>query len=126
MAFVNGKTNPKDAIPTAPAPCSQGFDDGEGGAIYMRDGNLIVVDCVFTNDHAAPLGPDTGGGAIYVNGSKNGVHRGVGTFTNDQGEQRGRRRRANAPIQNLQLARHEQHRDRRTTRTTTTRSSAPS
>ena len=31
----------------APAPCSQGFNDGEGGAIYMRDGNLTVIDALF-------------------------------------------------------------------------------
>lgn len=99
MAFVNAKTNPVKAIPTAPAPCSQGFDDGEGGAIYMRDGNLIVVDCVFTNDHAAPLGPDTGGGAIYINGSKNGVIAVSCTFTNDQASNAGAVGALNAPIQ---------------------------
>ena len=60
-------------IPTAPAPCSQGYNDGEGGALYMRDGNLTVIDSIFTNNQAAPLGPDTGGGAIYVLGSKRGV-----------------------------------------------------
>jgi hypothetical protein len=73
LAFINAKTDPKDAIPKAPAPCSQGFDDGEGGAIYVRDGNLIVIDSIFTKNQAAPLGPDTGGGAIYINGSMNGV-----------------------------------------------------
>src|SRR5581483_4479853 len=40
LAFVRAKTNPVQAIPFAAAPCSQGFNDGEGGAIYMRDGNL--------------------------------------------------------------------------------------
>ncbi len=101
MAFVNAKTNPKDAIPTVkqPSACSQGFDDGEGGAIYMRDGNLIVVDCVFTNDHAAPLGPDTGGGAIYINGSKNGVIAVSCTFNNDEGANAGAVGALNAPIQ---------------------------
>ena len=39
----------------------------------MRDGNLTVIDCIFTGNQAAPLGPDTGGGAIYVQGSKHGV-----------------------------------------------------
>ena len=99
MAFVNAKTNPTKAIPTAPAPCSQGFDDGEGGAIYMRDGNLIAVDCVFTNDHAAPLGPDTGGGAIYINGSKRGVIALSCTFTGNQGANAGGVGALNAPIQ---------------------------
>ena len=39
----------------------------------MRDGNLNVIDSIFTNNQAAPLGPDTGGGAIYVQGSKHGT-----------------------------------------------------
>jgi hypothetical protein len=73
IALVNGKTTPTQAIPTAPLPCSQGWDDGEGGALYMRDGNLTVIDSIFTGNQAAPLGPDTGGGAIYVVGSKHGV-----------------------------------------------------
>ena len=73
IAFVNGKTTPTGAIPTAPAPCSQGWNDGQGGALYMRDGNLTVIDCIFTGNQAAPLGPDTGGGAIYVQGSKHGA-----------------------------------------------------
>jgi hypothetical protein len=73
IALVDAKTTPTEAIPPAPAPCSQGWNDGEGGAIYMRDGNLNVIGALFRNDHAAPLGPDTGGGAIYVVGSKHGV-----------------------------------------------------
>lgn len=84
LRFINAKTNPTQKIPTRPAPCSQGYDDGQGGALFMRDGNLSVVDCIFKNDHAAPLGPDTGGGAIYVEGSKNGVVIADSTFdTND-------------------------------------------
>jgi hypothetical protein len=73
IALINGKTTPTEVIPTAPAPCSQGYNDGEGGAFYMRDGNLTVIDSIFKNNQAATLGPDTGGGAIYVLGSKNGV-----------------------------------------------------
>jgi hypothetical protein len=73
LTLVNGKTTPTEAIPPAPAPCSQGFNDGEGGALYMRDGNLTVIDSTFRNNQAAPLGPDTGGGAIYVLGSKHGA-----------------------------------------------------
>jgi hypothetical protein len=83
LALKNGKTTPTNAIPTAPPPCSQGWDDGEGGALYMRDGNLTVIDCVFTNNHAAPLGPDTGGGAIYVLGSKHGALIVNSTFTSN-------------------------------------------
>ena len=54
---VNGKATPTEAIPTAPAPCSQGWNDGEGGALYMRDGYLTVIDSIFTDNQAAPLGP---------------------------------------------------------------------
>jgi hypothetical protein len=81
IALINGKTTPTQMIPPAPAPCSQGWDDGEGGAIYMRDGHLSVVGAIFRDDHAAPLGPDTGGGAIYVLGSKHGVVIAHSTFT---------------------------------------------
>ncbi|HJX64351.1 MAG TPA: hypothetical protein VJ860_10430, partial [Polyangia bacterium] len=73
ITIINGKTTPTLAIPAAPAPCSQGWNDGEGGALYMRDGSLTVIDSIFMNNQGAPLGPDTGGGAIYVLGSKNGV-----------------------------------------------------
>jgi hypothetical protein len=83
LAFINAKTNPVDAIPYAKPPCSQGWDDGEGGAINMRDGNLTVIDSIFTNDKAAPLGPDTGGGAIYINGSLHGALIVDCTFTNN-------------------------------------------
>jgi hypothetical protein len=98
LAFVNGKTNPTVVIPTAPPPCSQGFDDGEGGAVYMRDGNLVVIDSIFTNNKAAQLGPDTGGGAIYINGSKRGVIAVGCTFTNNSGSNAGAVGALNAEI----------------------------
>jgi hypothetical protein len=83
ITLTNGKKTGTLAIPTAPAPCSQGWDDGQGGALYMRDGNLTIIDSIFTNNQAAPLGPDTGGGAIYVLGSKNGVMIVNSTFSNN-------------------------------------------
>ncbi|HEY4185185.1 MAG TPA: hypothetical protein VGP07_08960 [Polyangia bacterium] len=83
IALVNGKMTGTQAIPTAPAPCSQGFDDGQGGALFMRDGNLTVIDAIFTGNQAALLGPDTGGGAIYILGSKNGATIVGSTFTNN-------------------------------------------
>ncbi|HVY38697.1 MAG TPA: hypothetical protein VHM31_12200, partial [Polyangia bacterium] len=85
LNLVNGKATPTAAIPTAPAPCSQGWNDGQGGAVWMRDGNLVVVDCVFSNNHAAPRGPDTGGGAIYITGSKHGATIAGSTFSGNQG-----------------------------------------
>ncbi len=83
LTVVNGKTTPTERIPDAAPPCSQGWDDGEGGAIDMRDGNLTIIDCVFSGNEAAQLGPDVGGGAIYVLGSKHGALIVGSTFTNN-------------------------------------------
>jgi hypothetical protein len=55
----------------------------------MRDGNLTVVDCIFDGNQAAPLGPDTGGGAIYIEGSKHGAVIVGSTFTNNSGANAG-------------------------------------
>jgi hypothetical protein len=89
ITLINGKTTPTQKIPDASPPCSQGWDDGEGGALYMRDGNLTVIDSIFMNNQAAPLGPDTGGGAIYVLGSKNGVLIVGSTFSNNSASNAG-------------------------------------
>ena len=89
IALINGKATPTEMIPSAPAPCSQGWNDGQGGALYMRDGYLVVIDSIFTNNQAAPLGPDTGGGAIYVFGSKGGVWIVGSTFTGNQASNAG-------------------------------------
>jgi hypothetical protein len=83
LSLINGRAIPTEAIPTAPAPCSQGWNDGEGGALYMRDGNLTVVNCTFSHNQAAPLGPDTGGGAIYLLASKSGAVIAGSVFTNN-------------------------------------------
>lgn len=89
ISLINGKTTPTEAIPVAPSPCSQGWNDGEGGALYMRDGNLSVIDSTFTGNHGALLGPDTGGGAIYVLGSKHGVVIVGSTFSNNSASNAG-------------------------------------
>jgi hypothetical protein len=89
ITLTNARATPTEAIPTAPAPCSQGWNDGQGGAVYMRDGFLVVVDSIFTGNQAAPLGPDTGGGAIYVQGSKGGVWIAGSTFTNNSASNAG-------------------------------------
>lgn len=70
LVLANGKASGTMMIPTAPAPCSQGYNDGQGGALLMRDGNLRAIDVTFLNNSAAELGPDTGGGALYLLGSK--------------------------------------------------------
>jgi len=83
LHFVNSRIAGSMPIPTAPAPCSQGFNAGEGGAIYMRDGNLSVIDCIFENNQAALLGPDVAGGAIRMLGSKHGLVIVGSTFSNN-------------------------------------------
>ena len=67
---------PREKIPACPpaggisnTQCSTGYDDGQGGALYMQDGNLRVIDSIFENNQAALLGPDTGGGAHYLFGT---------------------------------------------------------
>jgi hypothetical protein len=70
LVMQNGKATPTEMIPERPEPCSQGYNDGEGGALYMRDGALRAIDVTFLNNSAAELGPDTGGGAVYMLGSK--------------------------------------------------------
>jgi hypothetical protein len=89
IAFVNARAVHTEEIPPAPAPCSQGFNDGQGGALYMRDGNLTVIDSIFTGNQAAPVGPDTGGGAIYVEGSMNGTLIVGSTFTGNSASNAG-------------------------------------
>jgi hypothetical protein len=89
LTVVNGKTTPTKKIPPAPPPCSQGWNDGEGGALYMRDGNLTIIDCTFSNNQGAPSGPDTGGGAIYLLGSKSGVIIEGSVFTNNKASNAG-------------------------------------
>jgi hypothetical protein len=57
-------------IPTAPAPCSQGYGiDGGGGAVLINDGVLHVINCTFLQNAAASPGPDVAGGGIYATGS---------------------------------------------------------
>ncbi len=73
IQLSNGKATGAKTIPacnTKPnTQCSTGYTDGQGGAVYMQDGSLRVIDSVFTGNQAAMLGPDTGGGALYLFGS---------------------------------------------------------
>jgi len=89
LTLANGKSTPTQSIPPAPPPCSQGYEDGQGGALFMRDGNLTVIDCTFTHNQAAQLGPDTGGGAIYILGSKHGALIVDSVFTNNSASNAG-------------------------------------
>ncbi len=71
LTFQNAKSTGTMTFPTASPPCSQGYQDGAGGAIWMVSGILHVIDCTFTNNQAAYPGPDVAGGAIYSTGSTN-------------------------------------------------------
>ncbi len=84
ITFANGKIAGSEPIPKAGPPCSQGFNAGEGGALFMRDGNLTVINSIFTNNEAATSGPDVGGGAIRMLGSKHGAIIVGSTFTNNR------------------------------------------
>lgn len=84
ITFANGKVAGSEPIPKADPPCSQGFNAGEGGALFMRDGNLTVINSIFTNNEAATSGPDVGGGAIRMLGSKHGAIIVGSTFTNNR------------------------------------------
>jgi hypothetical protein len=71
LTFQNGKAPASGYVapnPTNPK-CAYGYKEGSGGAVYVRDAVLHVIDCVFKNNQAASPGPDVGGGAIYVLGS---------------------------------------------------------
>jgi predicted outer membrane repeat protein len=88
MDILHGKAT-GTALAMAPAPCSQGFAiDGGGAGIYVRDGVLHVINVTFTDNHAAALGPDVGGGAIYAEGSLDVTVVGS-TFTNNSGSNGG-------------------------------------
>lgn len=72
LKLINGKAPageyfpPIDGHPT----CAYGYKEGGGGTLFMRDGVLHVIDCEFYDNEAALVGPDVGGGALYVQGSR--------------------------------------------------------
>jgi hypothetical protein len=88
ITFAHGHAAGTMLIAPAPLPCSSGYYDGAGGALQMRDGVLNVVDATFVNDEAEKIGPDVGGGAIYLNGALHGVVVGS-SFVNNSGSNSG-------------------------------------
>jgi hypothetical protein len=88
ITFAHGHAAGTMPIAPAPLPCSSGYYDGAGGALQMRDGVLHVVDATFLDNQAEKLGPDVGGGAIYLNGALGGVVVGS-TFVNNSGSNSG-------------------------------------
>ncbi len=63
LRFVNGNS----ADYGADSGCGKDTFAG-GGAIMLFGGNLVVTDCEFENNAAAPRGNDVAGGAIYSRG----------------------------------------------------------
>ena len=70
LTLVNGKAPAGEYFPQDPEnpECAYGYKEGSGGVIYMRNGVLHVIDSDFYDNEAALIGPDVGGGAIYVVG----------------------------------------------------------
>jgi hypothetical protein len=93
IQLSNGKasgTKQIAACTTQPnAQCSTGYTDGQGGAVLMDDGSLRVIDSVFTGNEAAMLGPDTGGGALYLDGSGTLSYIAQSTFRNNSASNAG-------------------------------------
>ncbi len=73
ITFAHGHAHGTKMYAPAPAPCSQGYYDGYAGAVYMKDGQLVVIDATFEANRAESLGPDVGGGAIALLGCKHAV-----------------------------------------------------
>jgi hypothetical protein len=88
LTLANGRAAGGRPYAPAPAPCSQGFHDGSGGAVHVRDGVLRVIDVTFEGNEAALLGPDVGGGAVYAEGSRQVVVVGS-TFRGNRGSNGG-------------------------------------
>ncbi len=68
LTFAHGHAHGTMMYAPADPPCSQGYYDGYGGALYVRDGELVVIDSRFISNSAEQLGPDVGGGAIALLG----------------------------------------------------------
>jgi hypothetical protein len=88
ITFAHGHAAGTMPIAGAPAPCSSGFYDGAGGALQMRDGVLNVINASFLDNEAEKVGPDVGGGAIYLSGALQGMVVGS-TFVNNSGSNSG-------------------------------------
>ncbi len=105
LTLTGGKASGTRYVAPNPsnASCAYGWADGAGGAVYVRDAVLHVVDVVFHANAAASPGPDVGGGAIYAaasldvaivgstfdgnsasNGGAVGLLQSDGRFVNDQ------------------------------------------
>ncbi|HEY3802066.1 MAG TPA: choice-of-anchor Q domain-containing protein [Kofleriaceae bacterium] len=73
LTLAHGHAKGTMTYPPEQSPCSQGYYDGYGGALQIRDGELVVIDVTFESNQAAELGPDVGGGAISMQGCLKGT-----------------------------------------------------
>lgn len=93
IRLINGKAVPDEPIAACNqqpnAFCPTGFFDGQGGAVFARDGDLRIIDCTFAGNEAALLGPDTGGGAVYMLGTAHDIQIIQSTFTNNRASNAG-------------------------------------
>ena len=73
ITLANGRSSGTAIRPVpagAPNTCSQGTElEGGGGAIFVRDMVLHIINSKFVNNHGPSVGPDVAGGAIYAEGS---------------------------------------------------------
>jgi len=85
LKIINGKAPTGEYFPPRPEnpKCAYGYKEGSGGAIYARDGVVHIIDSEFRDNQAALVGPDVGGGAVYVLGNKELVISGS-QFTNNR------------------------------------------
>ena len=70
LRLVNGSAPTGEYFEQDPGnpECAYGYKEGAGGVILMRNGVLHVIDSELVDNRAALIGPDVGGGAIYVLG----------------------------------------------------------
>jgi len=88
ITLAHGHAHGTQMYASAPPPCSQGYYDGYGGALYFRDGELVVIDATFVLNQAESLGPDVGGGAIALLGVSRAIIAGS-TFQGNKGSSGG-------------------------------------
>jgi len=71
ITLSNGRSSgPMLAVQGTTGNCSRGYElEGGGGAIWSRNARLRLIEVSLFNNAGPDLGPDVGGGAVYVVGS---------------------------------------------------------
>ncbi len=89
IRIVNGKTTPTQKIPACPpsgsisnTACSTGYDDGQGGALYMQDGTLRGDRQHLREKPGGPARPrHRRGRHLHLRLRRPGVHRAAAPFS---------------------------------------------